>query len=74
MPLGSDANWQEEWQLLLRRRDTVMAQARELQAEISAVLRRRQPPPRELLRAAERTEGELAALKARLRDVLRRVG
>jgi hypothetical protein len=74
MPLGYEANWQEEWQVVVRRRDALLAHARELQAEISAVLRRRQPLPMDLLRAAERTEDELSALKVRLRDILRRVG
>lgn len=74
MPLGSDRDWQEEWQQLLRQRDTALARSRALQAEISAVFRRRQPPPMELMRAAEQAEGDIAAVKERLRELLRRVG
>lgn len=59
---------------MLRRRDAALARSREIQAKIAALLRRRQPPPMELLREAERAEGDLAELKARLRDFLRRLG
>ncbi len=66
--------WEQDWQSMLRRRDAALARSREIQAEIAALLRRRQPPPMELLREAERAEGDLAELKARLRDFLRRLG
>jgi seryl-tRNA synthetase len=73
MPLGREASWQDEWQALVRRSDQAVARSRALQAAITDVLRRRQPPPRDLLREAERAEDELAALKAQLRAVLRQV-
>lgn len=59
---------------MVRRRDQALARSRAIQAEISASLRRRQPPPMELLREAERAEDDLAELKARLRDFLGRLG
>lgn len=74
MPLGSDAIWQEEWQALLRRRDAVLERSRALQHEIREVLRRREALPMDLLRSAERTDAELAALRARLKEFLRRIG
>ncbi|HWI28895.1 MAG TPA: hypothetical protein VN668_18105 [Stellaceae bacterium] len=74
MPLGSDAIWQEEWQALLRRRDAVLERSRALQHEIREVLRRREALPMDLLRSAERTDGELAALRARLKEFLGRIG
>jgi hypothetical protein len=66
MPQG----WEEEWQALLRWRDEALARSRALQAEISAAFRRRQPPPMQLLRAAEAAETDLATVKARLRGFL----
>jgi hypothetical protein len=74
MPLGSDATWQEEWQVVLRRRDSVLDRSRALQNQIREVLRRREALPMDLLREAERVDGELAALKARLREILHRLG
>lgn len=74
MPLDAERNWQQEWRDLLRWRDVVLARSGELQAEITAVLRRRQPLPMELMREAERAAGDVAAVKARLRDFLHRLG
>jgi hypothetical protein len=70
MPQG----WEEEWQVLMRWRDEALARSRHIQDEITAVLRRREPPPMQLLRAAELAEGERAAAKARLKDFLRHLG
>ena len=67
-------DWEEEWHALLQRRDEALARARLIQAEISASFRRRQPPPMQLLRAADAAEGDLAAIKATLRDFLRQLG
>jgi hypothetical protein len=67
-------DWEEEWHALLRRRDEALARARHIQAEISASFRRRQPPPMQLLRAADAAEGDLAAIRATLRDFLRQLG
>ena len=66
--------WQEEWQALLRWRDDAVARTCEIQAEITAAIRRRQPLPMHLLRAAEMAEGELAQAKARLRQFLHHLG
>jgi hypothetical protein len=66
--------WEEEWQELLRGRDEALARTRLIQAEITAALRRRQPPPMHLLRAAELAEGELAQAKARLKSFLNHLG
>jgi hypothetical protein len=74
MPLGAERNWRQEWQELLRWRDLAQARSHEIQAEITAVLRRRQPLPMELMREAERAAGDVAAVKARLRDFLHRLG
>ncbi len=68
------ARWEDEWQALLRGRDDAVARTRELQAEITAAIRRREPLPMHLLRAAELAEGELAQAKARLRDFLHHLG
>jgi hypothetical protein len=65
---------EEEWQALLRSRDEAQARSRGLQEEISAFFRRRQPPPMQLMREADAAGRELAAVKARLRDVLRHLG
>ena len=67
-------DWEEEWHALLQRRDEALARSRLIQAEISASFRRRQPPPMQLLRAADAAEGDLAAIKATLRDFLRQLG
>jgi hypothetical protein len=67
-------SWEQDWQSMVRRRDAALARSRELQAAITASLRRRQPPPMELLREAERAEDDLNELKARLRDFLGRLG
>lgn len=67
-------DWEEEWQSLLRHRDRVLERARAIQAEITAVFRRKQSPTMELLRAADTAEGELAAVKARLKDFLHQLG
>jgi hypothetical protein len=74
MPLGREASWQDDWQALVRRRDQALARSRAIQAAITDVLRRRQAPPMELLREAERAEDELAMLKQQLRGVLQRLG
>ncbi len=66
--------WEEEWQALMRWRDDAVVRARVIQAEITAVLRRREPPPMQLLRAADAAEGELAQARARLKDFLRQLG
>ena len=66
--------WEEDWQALLQSRDDALARSRVLQNEISAFFRRRQPPPMQLMRAADAAEGEVAAVKARLRDFLRHLG
>jgi len=70
MPQG----WEQEWEALARRRDEAAERSRRLQGEITAFFRRRQPPPMQLMRAAEAAEGELAAIRARLRDFLRHIG
>ncbi len=67
-------DWQDEWQALLRSRDEALARSRGFQEEITAFFRRRQPPPMQLMRAADVAEGELNAVKARLRDFLRHLG
>ena len=67
-------SWEEEWQVLVRSRDEALARTRVLQDEISAFFRRRQPPPMQLMRAADAAEGELAATKTRLRDFLHNLG
>ncbi len=64
----------EEWQALVRQRDEALARSRLIQAEIADVLRRRQPPSRQLLREADAVASELAAARARVREFLRRVG
>jgi hypothetical protein len=65
---------QDEWQVLVRLRDEALARARHFQDEITASIRRRQPPPMQLLRAADAAEGELAAAREQLRLFLRRLG
>lgn len=65
--------WEEEWEALLRWRDDALQRSRQLQTEISAVLRRRQPPPMQLLRAADAAEVDLNLVKARLRAFLRQL-
>lgn len=70
MPQG----WEDEWEALLRWRDDALARSRVIQAEITAALRRREPPPMQLLRAADAAEGDLAMVKARLKDFLRQLG
>jgi len=70
----SSQAWEEEWEALLRWRDEALARSRQLQSEISAALRRRQPPPMQLLRAADAAEGDLNLVKARLRAFLRDLG
>lgn len=67
-------DWEEEWQTLVRHRDRVLERSRAIQAEIAAVFRRKQSPTMELLRAADTAEGELAQVKARLKDLLRQLG
>jgi hypothetical protein len=67
-------SWDDEWQALLRSRDEALVRARRIQAEITAVLRRREPPPMRLLRAADLAEGEVAQAKARLKDFLGQAG
>jgi hypothetical protein len=74
MPFGREASWQDEWQRLVRRRDAAVERSRAIQAAITDVLRRRQPPPMELLREAERAEDEITTLKTQLRAVLRQLG
>ena len=66
--------WEEDWQALLRVRDEALARSRGLQDEISAFFRRRQPPPMQLMKAADIAERELTAAKTRLRDFLRHLG
>jgi hypothetical protein len=66
--------WEEEWQALLRLRDEALARSRGLQDEISAFFRRRQPPPMQLMRAADVAERELTDAKSRLREFLRHLG
>ncbi len=66
--------WDEQWQALLRWQDEALARAHGIRAEITAVLRRREPPPMQLLRAADRAEGEVAEARARLKDYLRQLG
>jgi hypothetical protein len=70
MPQG----WEQEWQALVRWRDEATARSRHIQAEITAVLRRREPPPMQLLRAADAAEGDLNLVRARLKDFLRHLG
>lgn len=70
MPQG----WEQEWEALLRWRDQALARSRRIQAEITAALRRRQPPPTQLLRAADAAEGDLDLVKARLKDFLHHLG
>lgn len=67
-------SWDDEWQALLRSRDEALDRARRVQAEIGAALRRREPPPMRLLRAADLAEGEVARAKARLKDFLGQAG
>ena len=64
------ASWEEEWRMLMRRRDEAMARSQGIQAAISAVLRRREPLPMQLLRAAESAEGDLTQVKAQLKGFL----
>jgi ABC-type transporter Mla subunit MlaD len=66
-------DWHAEWDALLRRRDEAVVRARLLQAEISAALRRREPPARQLLRAADAAEGDLASARAQLKEFLRQL-
>jgi len=66
--------WEDDWRTLLRWRDQAEAHARGIQSEITATLRRREPPPMHLLRAADLAEGELTQAKARLKDFLRQLG
>jgi hypothetical protein len=66
--------WEEEWRTLTRWRDEALARLHGIQAEITASIRRRQPPPMKLLRAADEATGELAAAKAKLRQFLRQTG
>jgi hypothetical protein len=66
--------WEDEWQALVRWRDQVLTRSRQIQAEITATLRRREPPPPPLLRAADAAEGELNQVKARLKDFLHHLG
>ncbi|MGO8919034.1 MAG: hypothetical protein ACLQJR_24295 [Stellaceae bacterium] len=67
-------SWEDEWQALVRWRDEAVVRSRVIQAEITAVLRRREPPPMQLLRAADLAEGEVTQAKARLKDFLRQLG
>ena len=66
--------WQDEWEALARLRDEAVERSRRIQDEITGFFRRRQPPPMQLMRAADAAEGELAAIRARLRDFLRHIG
>ena len=68
------AVWEQEWEALVRRRDEALAHARQLQAEISAVLRRREPPAMQLLRAADAAETDLNLATARLKTFLSQRG
>jgi hypothetical protein len=70
MPQG----WEEDWQALVRRRDEALERSRLIQDEITAFFRRRQAPPMQLMRAAEAANGEVDAIRARLRDFLRHIG
>jgi len=63
-------NWEDEWRLLMRRRDEAEARAQGIQAAITAVLRRREPLPMQLLRAADAAEADFVQVKAALRDFL----
>jgi len=67
-------SWEEEWQALVRWRDQALVRSRQIQAEITATLRRREPPPLQLLRAADAAEGDLNQVKARLKDFLHNLG
>jgi hypothetical protein len=71
---GMPQSWEEEWQALVRWRDQALARSRQIQAEITATLRRREPPPLQLLRAADAAEGDLNQVKARLKDFLHHLG
>lgn len=65
--------WEQEWEALVRWRDDALARSRQLQTEISAALRRRQPPAMQLLRAADAAETNLNLAKARLKAFLRQI-
>jgi hypothetical protein len=62
--------WEEEWHALLRERDAAQARAQSIQDEITQSIRRRRPPPMQLMRAADAAEAEVAAIRARIRDFL----
>jgi hypothetical protein len=66
--------WEEEWQALMRWRDEAVFRAQVIQTEITATLRRREPPPMQLLRAADLAEGDLAQARSRLKEFLRQLG
>jgi hypothetical protein len=63
-------HWEDEWQALVRERDAALARSQRIQDEITDSIRRRQPPPMRLMRAADAAEAELAAIRARIRDFL----
>jgi hypothetical protein len=65
--------WEEEWQALLRERDAALARSQRLQEQITDSIRRRQPPPMQLMRAADSAESELTAIRARIRDFLQQL-
>ena len=62
--------WDDEWRMLMRRRDEALARTQDIQAAITEVLRRREPLPMQLLRAAESAEGDLTQVKAQLKGFL----
>lgn len=63
-------HWEEEWQALLRERDAALARSQRIQEQITDSIRRRRPPPMQLMRAADSAESELTAIRTRIRDFL----
>src|SRR5260370_41366075 len=51
-------DWQDEWQGLLRSRGEALARSRGVPGGVTALFRRRQPPPPQLMRAPDVAEGE----------------
>jgi hypothetical protein len=57
-------DWVGEWTEIVERKSLAMERSRRFQTEVVACLRRKQPPPMAMLRAADAAAAELAQAKA----------
>lgn len=64
-------DWEGEWTEIVLQKQQAIERSQQYQAEVISSLRRRRPPPMQLLRDADRAAADLARIKAREESFLR---